>query len=73
MVFRTSQMSTKMFHSLSDETKIKMHTQQFCILSDQWDEIDAWVDENIFGSYHIETEAVMMILCGFYYMKRLMR
>lgn len=56
MIFQTSEMNSGMFFSLSDETKIKMHQQQFCIPFEEWNEMNNWIDENIFGSYYIETD-----------------
>ncbi len=58
MVTQAREMSDRVFLSLSEETKIKMHNQQFFIDSnDDWSTINEWIGENAMEPYHLEVDS----------------
>ena len=54
MVWQTRQINKVVFLTLSDDTKMKMHVQQFCIPEEQFKEVNAWVIQNFTEPYYIE-------------------
>lgn len=54
MVRQVREMGDVTYNGLSEETKIKMHNQQFIINEDEWDEVWEWILSNTQHPYYYE-------------------